>query len=171
MRIAGFNANDTGNGEGICVSLFVQGCNHHCLQCFNKETWDFHGGMEVPIEIVEQKIIEALTANGIQRNFSLLGGEPLHPNNIAHSAEILEIVKYKCPLAKTFVWTGYTYEELRSLYYNELAKFLSDIDVLIDGRFEINKRDISLKMRGSTNQRLIDVQQTLKQNKIVLYSE
>lgn len=103
MRVAGLTKNDTTNGEGICVSLWVQGCPHHCKGCHNPESWDFNGGEQINNWRLITQIAEAITANGIQRNFSILGGEPFAPQNIDDTYQILWHIKEKFPSIKTFV--------------------------------------------------------------------
>ena len=152
MRIAGLTKNDTTNGEDICVSLWVQGCPHHCKGCHNPESWDFNGGEYKNNDILLEEIYDAISANGIQRNFSILGGEPLAPQNINDTYYILWEVKQRYPSIKTFVWTGYTLEQLKEMYKDTL---LENVDVLIDGPFIKAERDITLKFRGSKNQRIL----------------
>ena len=152
VKFAAINKNDFINGEGVCVSLWVQGCPHHCKGCHNPEQWDFNGGNEIDIDILINEIVIAIEANGIQRNFSILGGEPMAQRNISNTLYILEQVKKHFPNIKTYVWTGYTIEELLSLYNKEI---LQNIDILIDGRFILAERDITLKLRGSKNQRIL----------------
>ena len=152
VKFAAINKNDFINGEGVCVSLWVQGCPHHCKGCHNPEQWDFNGGNEIDIDILINEILIAIEANGIQRNFSILGGEPMTQRNISNTLYILEQVKKHFPNIKTYVWTGYTIEELLSLYNKEI---LQNIDILIDGRFVLAERDITLKLRGSKNQRIL----------------
>lgn len=154
MRIAGIKYNDFANGEGVCVSLFVQGCPHHCDGCFNPETWDFNKGSELPPDIRGQ-LIKAITKNGIQRNFSVLGGEPLCPENVKEVNNIITGIRTAFPDIKIFVWTGYTLEELKAKQDLFIENILNNIDVLIDGRFELAYRDITLKLRGSSNQRIL----------------
>lgn len=152
VKFAAINKNDFINGEGVCVSLWVQGCPHHCKGCHNPEQWDFNGGNEIDIDILINEILIAIEANGIQRNFSILGGEPMAQRNISNTLYILKQVKKHFPNIKTYVWTGYTIEELLSLYNKEI---LQNIDTLIDGRFILAERDITLKLRGSKNQRIL----------------
>ena len=109
-RYAGLITNDFANGQGVCVSFFVQGCPHHCPGCFNPETWDFNGGEEMPTDIRGQ-IIKAICANNIIRNFSVLGGEPLCEENLDEVDKIITSVRTAYPQIKIFVWTGYTLEE------------------------------------------------------------
>ena len=149
MRIADINENDMVNGSGVCVSVFVQGCPHHCKGCFNPETWDFDGGRNIDNEQEEiDKILNLIIQNNIQRNLSVLGGEPLHEQNIDFVKNLLKQAKIKYPNIKTFVWTGYLLEELNK-------EDLQDIDVLIDGKYMEELRDVSLLLRGSSNQRVL----------------
>ena len=155
MNYADIKPNDTANGEGICVSLFVSGCTNYCKGCFNKETWDFNYGK--PFTNKEMNyILECINKNGIMRNFSLLGGDPLHSKNILTSMKILSKIKEVYPHITTYVWTGYLYEDLLEQYGEDL---FMDIDVLIDGKFEIDKKDLTLKLRGSSNQRIIKLKE------------
>lgn len=153
MRYAGLVENDVVNGEGVSVSLFMQGCPHHCLGCHNPESWSFTQGIEISYEDLEQKVINAISANGIQRNFSVLGGEPLCPENITNTKKIMETIKAIYPTIKIYVWSGYTLKELKEMY--DIKDILKNVDVLIEGRFELDKRDITLKLRGSSNQRIL----------------
>ena len=149
MRIANINENDMVNGSGICVSVFVQGCPHHCKGCFNPETWDFNRGHKIENEQKEiDKILNLIIQNNIQRNLSVLGGEPLHEQNIHFVKDLLKQAKIKYPNIKTFVWTGYLLEELNK-------EDLQDIDILIDGKYMEELRDVSLSLRGSSNQRVL----------------
>lgn len=157
MRLAGLNKNDTVNGTGITVSLFVQGCPHHCEGCFNEESWDFNGGIEVPNNI-EEIVYNAIIANGIHRNFSVLGGEPLCQENIEFTAHIIHFVRQSFSDIKIFVWTGYTLEDLKNDQQKKsyVRTILSDINTLIDGPFILSQRDITLPLRGSSNQRVLN---------------
>ncbi len=154
MKYAKLMTNDIVDGENICVSFWVQGCPHRCSGCFNPETWDFEGGEEIPTDIKGQ-IVKALCANGIQRNFSVLGGEPLCDENIEEVENIISSVRTAFPDIKIFVWTGYTLEELKKKENPSIVKILSQIDTLIDGKFEEDKKDITLPLRGSANQRIL----------------
>ena len=112
MRYANLITEDCVNGEGVCVSLFMQGCHFHCPECHNPETWDFNGGKEVSIDDLIAAIVTAISKNKIQRNFSILGGEPLAPENIHNTATIVQAVRLVYPNIKIFIWTGYEPEEL-----------------------------------------------------------
>lgn len=155
MRIAGLKLNDCIDGDGITVSLWTQGCPHHCPGCHNPETWDYQGGYEE--NEIRGKIIKALSANGVKRNFSVLGGEPLCRENVEDVLTIISCVKAALPDTKIYLWTGYTYEYLMTLNNKYINDILSKIDVLIDGPFIQEQRDLSLHLRGSRNQRVIDL--------------
>ena len=144
--------NDVANGEGIRVSFFVQGCPHHCPNCFNKETWDFDKGHEYTNDI-KWEIIKAINANGIVRNFSILGGEPLAPNNLKMVNEVITAVRAAYPDIDIILWTGYTFEELDK--NNEyIESILNKINRLVDGKFVEELKDLTLALRGSSNQRI-----------------
>lgn len=149
MRYAQIRPIDVTNGEGVGVSLFVQGCPHHCRGCFNQETWDFHGGKDFT-PVIEEKIFEILEKKKEYLSFfSILGGEPLAPQNIKEVKKILQKVKQQYPQLKTYVWTGYLFENISD------KAALNNIDVLIDGPFIEEQKDITLKLRGSKNQRIL----------------
>lgn len=151
MRFNKIKENDIANGEGINVSLYTQGCPHHCKGCFNKETWDFDGG-EIWTKEHNEKIVELLTINNVNRNLSILGGEPLCEQNIKEVLALCKCVKEKLPKTIIYVWTGYLYEELVNKYSETIFQ---NIDVLIDGEFEEENKRENLKLRGSTNQRIV----------------
>ncbi len=153
-KYAGLIKNDFANGTGVCVSFWVQGCPHKCLGCQNPETWDFNKGKDLPNDIRGQ-IIKAISANGITRNFSVLGGEPLCPQNLEEVDNIITSVRTAYPHIKIFVWTGYTLEELKNNKNIHIQSILSEIDVLIDGKYIEEERDITLNLRGSKNQRVL----------------
>lgn len=148
MRYAGMINNDVVNGDDVCVSVWVQGCPHRCNGCHNPEAWDFDGGILIGKNALIQKTIEAIGKNGIRRNLSILGGEPLCEENKAFTLELIAEVRKVHPEILVLVWTGYTIEELS-------VDDLKGIDVLIDGRYVEEERDVSLPLRGSTNQRII----------------
>lgn len=153
-KYAGLNTNDFANGQGVCVSYFTQGCPHHCQGCFNPETWDFQGGLDRPDDIRGQ-IIKAICANGITRNFSVLGGEPLCDENLEDVENIIIGVRTAFPNIKIFVWTGYTLEQLVIKNNEHINNILKYIDVLIDGPFIESQKDLTLELRGSKNQRIL----------------
>lgn len=156
MRYAGIEYNDVVNGNGICVSLFVQGCPHHCKGCFNSETWDFEGGKEIKDTEFKGHIIQALCANNVQRNFSVLGGEPLCPENLEFVDNIISAVRTAYPNILIHLWTGYTFKELKKMAHKEplINSILKKIDYLIDGPFVEEKKDLTLLWRGSSNQNI-----------------
>ena len=160
MRYAGIIRNDVAAGQGVCVTFFVQGCAQHCPGCHNPETWDFDGGYEFTQETMDS-IIKALKANSVQRNFCIMGGEPLHENNLFLTNLVITEVRKHYPDIKIYVWTGYLYEDLLAKHEKLLQNIFDNIDVLIDGPFIKEQRDITLAMRGSRNQRIIE----LKENK------
>ena len=153
-KYAGLITNDFANGVGTCVSFWAQGCPHHCPGCQNPETWDFNGGYDLPTDIRSQ-IVKAICANGITRNFSILGGEPLCEKNLEEIDQIITSVRTAYPHIKIFVWTGYTLEELQKEKNLHIISILSQIDILIDGPFIQEERDITLGLRGSRNQRIL----------------
>lgn len=159
MRYAGIIRNDISAGEGVCVTFFLQGCDLHCPGCHNQQTWDFNGGYEFTQETLDN-IINALSANGVQRNFCIMGGEPLHENNLFLTNLVITEVKKHYPDIKIYLWTGYKYEQLIDKQEKLLQNILKNINVLVDGPFILEQRDITLPMRGSKNQRVI----VLKEN-------
>lgn len=179
MNVAEIKFNDIANGEGVRTSLFVSGCRHHCPECFNAMTWDFNYGREFTEDDTE-KIIEATTPSWVT-GLSILGGEPFEPENQEPLIEFLE--KFKCALPEKDIWcySGFTFDEITGVpnengqtsraFTENSAKLLSLIDVLVDGRFIKELKNIRLKFRGSENQRVINVKKTLRAGKIVLYLE
>lgn len=145
--------NDVVNGNGVCTSFWVQGCNHHCPDCFNKETWDFKSGQPYT-DHTKWEIIEDIGANGLQRNFSILGGEPLAPQNLKMTEEVVEAVRKAYPTIEIVLWTGYQFNELLFSYDTTISNILSLIDYVVDGPFIIEEKDLNLKWRGSRNQHI-----------------
>ena len=163
MRYTEVKLNDIVNSNGgINISIWTQGCPHHCNSCFNPSTWSFNTGKVYNEELVEY-IFSNIDKHNIKRNLSILGGEPLCEQNVLGVVDLCRKFKEKYPHKKILIWTGYTYEQLTE----KQCLVLPYIDILVDGKFEIDKKDISLKMRGSSNQRVIDVKETLKENKII----
>lgn len=158
MRYAGIIKNDVAAGKGVCVTFFVQGCDIHCPGCHNPQTWDFNGGYEFTQDTMD-RILEALHANGVQRNFCVMGGEPLNDNNRFLTNLVITEVRKKYPDIKIYVWTGYHYEDLLAKHEKILQNIFDNIDVLVDGPFVKEQRDITLAMRGSKNQRIIDLKE------------
>lgn len=169
MNYGNIKFNDIANGEGIRVTLFVSGCTHHCKHCFNPETWNFNYGKEFNSE-VEKQIIESLEPDYIN-GLTLLGGEPFEVENQRVLFPFVKKVKEKYPNKTIWAYSGYTYEQLtqEGAPNCEVTKeLLSLIDVLVDGEFVENLKNLKLKFRGSSNQRIIDVQETIKKGQIVL---
>lgn len=140
---------DISNGPGVRVSLFVSGCRNQCKGCFNPETWNFNYGQEFNWDILHE--IEAMLKNPNIEGLSILGGDPFEPENREWVEVICAYVKHNIPGKSIWVWTGYLWEDLRDLPVMEY------IDVLVDGRYEEDNRDLRLKYRGSSNQRVIDI--------------
>ena len=172
MNYGNIKKNDIANGTGVRTSLFVSGCTHHCKGCFNPETWDFGYGSPFTEE-TEEEIILSLKPEFI-RGLTVLGGEPFEADNQRALLPFIKRVKKELPEKDIWFFSGYLFEELTGKIKNERCRtevtdeLLSLIDVLIDGEFVLEKKNISLKFRGSENQRIIDVGQSLKQGEIVL---
>ena len=171
MNYAEIKNFDIANGEGVRVSLFVSGCTHHCKNCFNKETWAFDYGKPFTAE-VEDKLLSELAPDYIN-GLSLLGGEPFEPRNQAALLPFLRRVKERFPDKTIWCYTGYLFDKellsesrARCEYTDEM---LSLIDVLVDGRFVQELYSITLQFRGSSNQRIIDVQKSLAKGRVVEY--
>lgn len=163
QHIAGIETYDINNGTGFGVTLFVQGCSHHCKGCHNPTTWSFDGGKTCTEEAISE-LLKTLSDPNIVR-LTISGGEPF--DNLYFVFAICTLFKRLFPEKKLWIFSGYTFEQLLVRPY---ADILLDItDVLVDGKFELEKRDLSLAFRGSSNQRLIDVQQSLRNNKVILY--
>ena len=156
MRYNSIIKNDTTGAPGICVSVYLQGCENHCKGCHNPETWDFNGGTQFTEETM-QEIINALKANGVQRSLAILGGEPLHKKNALLTELIIKRVKEELPQTKIYIWTGFIYENLLESNDKSIQYILREADTLIDGPFVLELRDITLKMRGSSNQHIINL--------------
>lgn len=161
---------DVADGPGCRVSLFVSGCRNHCPGCFNQETWDFHYGQEYTAE-TEQMILQALAPDYIQ-GLSLLGGDPFEPENQRELFRLLRSVKSAFPKKDIWAYTGYTLEKLQNAEGHPRCEatdeMLSMIDILVDGPFIEARKNISLRFRGSENQRIIDLPNTLKSGEIVI---
>lgn len=156
MKYAGINYNDFAAAPGVSLTVFTQGCPHRCARCQNPDTWNFNEGKEFTDDILNN-IILGLTTNNIQRSLCIMGGEPLCPENIPLTYEIIQAVKKELPKTPIYIWSGYLYEELVSTTDTALKKILTIADYLIDGPYIDSQRDITLKMRGSRNQRIINL--------------
>ena len=169
MHYAAIKTHDVANGPGVRVSLFVSGCTHHCKGCFNEEAGDFRYG-EPYTPAVEERIIQALKPEYIT-GLTLLGGEPFEPQNQRELVKLLRRVRRELPEKTIWSFTGYTLETdllTDRLGVPEITReMLESLDVLVEGEFVVEKNDITLQFRGSSNQRLIDVQKTLKTGEIV----
>lgn len=187
---------DISNGEGVGISLFVQGCHFHCNNCFNPETWDFNSGKEWTEE-VENKFLELAARQYIKR-ISILGGDPLTDENLDGVLNLVNRIRLSFGNTKTiWLYTGYKVKDIYKNEYIILSPSASDIanqepdyiaveeskkdkirndiitqcDILVDGRYIDTQKDVTLKWRGSSNQRVIDIKRTLKQNEVILYCD
>ncbi len=171
MNYANIKWYDVANGPGVRVSLFVSGCRNHCKNCFNPETWDFDYGQPFTEE-VEDKILKAMEPDYI-KGFTLLGGDPFEPENCAALVPFMKRMRKFYPEKSVWCFTGYDYE--RDLLTGKkgdaetVLKLLRTLDVLVDGRFVEELKDLNLRFRGSSNQRIISVKESLKKDKIVLW--
>ncbi len=156
MKYADIKENDTVNCvDGICVSLFMSGCPHHCKNCFNQETWNPNYGTEIDVNDLSDKLNELINAYDVNRDFSILGGEPLAEYNRKNTDIIVENIRNKNPNIRICLWSGYTFDELKSMNDENINSILSKIDYLVDGRYVDEKKDRNLKMRGSSNQHIL----------------
>lgn len=164
---------DIANGPGVRVTLFVSGCTHHCKGCFNEMTWDFHYGREFNEE-VEEKILNALKPSYIA-GLTLLGGEPMEYVNQQGVLPLLRKVKEKYPDKTIWCYTGYLYDkDIQGNFYAKWAEteeIISYLDVIVDGEFVEGLKDISLRFRGSSNQRIIDVKKSRQMGEIILWDD
>ena len=156
LKYSGLILNDISAAPGLCVSFFTQGCPHRCPGCHNPETWNFDGGLEFTEETLNE-IINGLTAQNIKRDLCIMGGEPLCEENALLTFTVIEQVKYYVPDTKIYIWTGYTIEELLDTQNPFIIESLRSADFLIDGPYIEAERDITLPMRGSRNQKIIDL--------------
>lgn len=156
MRIAGLVKNDiVDSDDGIAVALYFQGCPHHCKGCHNPETWDFNCGMEIDREELIKTVMDSLTENGIKRNLSILGGEPLAPQNIDNTIYILSKIRKQFKDIKILLWTGYSFKDIKK--DKQQKKILKLVNKIIDGKYIETLRDTTLKLRGSSNQNIINL--------------
>ena len=151
---------DISDGPGVRVSIFMQGCQFHCKNCFNPETWSFEGGNEFTDDTINE-VLKLCEADHIQ-GLSILGGEPMHPNNIEGTTKLAKAFKEKFPKKSLWAWSGFTFDDY--LKDKEVLKYL---DVLVDGQYKDELHDFRLKWRGSSNQRVIDVQKSLQEHRII----
>lgn len=185
MRFASMRNLDISNGEGVGVSLFVQGCDRHCFNCFNSDTWDFNGGKEWTEE-TKNKFIKLINRPYINR-ISVLGGEPLAEQNLDEVLSLIKEIRIFFPEKTIWLYTGFEWDSLMSKIcqptfpdkdferiieiHKKRKEIISLCNIVIDGEYIDEQRDITLKWRGSKNQNCIDVKQSLAQNKMVLYCD
>mgnify|MGYP000695393402 CR=1 FL=1 len=185
MRYAQIRSMDISNGEGVGVSLFVQGCPFHCKNCFNSDTWDFNGGKEWTEEI-KDKFMKLIDRPYIKR-VSFLGGECLADQNLDEVLKLVKQIRNSYPDKTIWLYTGFEWNSLMSKIcqptfpdkdferiieiHKKRKEIISNVDVLVDGEYIDEQKDLSLKFKGSKNQNCIDVKQSLDQNKVVLYCD
>ena len=163
MRYHNITHDDMLNGDGLRVVLWVAGCNHRCKECHNPITWDIDGG--IPFDDVAKAEIFAELDKDYISGITFSGGDPLHPENRAEVAALMKEIHAKYPHKTIWLYTGYVWDAIKNLPYIQL------IDVLVDGPFGLEQKDVKLHWRGSANQRVIDVKETLCQHQIVLWCE
>ena len=181
IRYASIREMDISNGEGVGVALFVQGCPFHCYNCFNPDTWDFNGGKEWTKD-TEDKLIELANKPYIKR-LSILGGEPLADENLDGVLHLVDRFRLSFPNKSIWIYSGYTLNQVmnpvvtsdfnpeRDEVIHKIQEIVRQCTVIVDGKYIDSQRDITLKWRGSKNQRVIDIQKSLQQNKIILYCD
>lgn len=185
MRFASIRNLDISNGEGVGVSLFVQGCDRHCFNCFNPDTWDFNGGKEWTEE-TKNKFIKLIDRPYINR-ISVLGGEPLAEQNLDEVLSLIKEIRISFPKKTIWLYTGFEWNLLMAKIcqstfpdkdferiieiHKKRQEIISLCNIVVDGEYIDEQKDLALKWRGSKNQRVIDVKQSLAQNKIVLYCD
>ncbi len=151
---------DISNGPGVRVSIFMQGCQFHCKNCFNPETWDFNGGEEFTDDTIK-KVLDLCDKSEV-KGLSILGGEPMNPTNIEGTTKLAKAFKEKYPEKNIWTWSGYRYEDLKD---KEVMKY---IDVLVDGNYKDELHNPTLKWKGSENQRVIDVKKSMENGEVDL---
>lgn len=186
MRVAQIRSMDISNGEGVGVSLFVQGCDRHCFNCFNSETWDFNGGKEWTKK-TKNKFMELVDRPYIKR-VSFLGGECLADQNLNGVLDLIKEIRNSFADKTIWLYTGFCWNDIMCSFaglqadcvvldkkdieaWEKRRKIISNVDVLVDGEYIDEQKDLTLKWRGSKNQNCIDVKQSLAQNKMVLYCD
>lgn len=178
MRYSSMRNLDISNGEGVGVSLFVQGCPFHCKNCFNSDTWDFNGGKEWTEE-TKNKFMELINRPYIKR-VSFLGGECLADQNLDEVLKLVKQIHISYPEKTIWLYTGYKIEDIFYPYIinqpmtceqRKRIGVIRYVDILVDGEYIDEQKDLSLKFKGSKNQRVINVKQSLAQNKVILYCD
>lgn len=173
MYYATIKPRDIANGPGVRVSLFVSGCNHHCKNCFNEEAWDFHFGEPFTQQTIDY-IIDLMRPSFV-KGITLLGGEPFDPKNQGAIVELLRKIKQELPKKSIWAFTGYVFD--RDIWPGKLGdpaitdEYIHYLDVLVDGPFIEEQKNLSLRFRGSENQRIIDMKKTLASGEIVLWED
>ena len=179
MNYSAIKMYDVANGPGVRMSLFVSGCPHHCKNCFNQETWDYKNGNKFTITECWDMINTLKEKKNIYKGVTILGGEPLCPDNLTNVYFFIRRLRIEIPEINIWVYTGYTLEELYETVYSEKTKQMGEfaredfcnllqlIDVLVDGRFIEEEKDLSIKFRGSRNQRIIDMKKTIQEKNII----
>lgn len=170
MNYATIKNCDIANGPGVRVSLFVSGCTHRCPGCFNEVAWDFDYGEPFTEEVMD-RILEMLRPSYV-RGLTLLGGEPFEPQNQSAVVELLRRIKKEMPEKSIWAFSGYLFDkDILSGRLGDTSEYLSYLDVLVDGPFILAKKNLSLRFRGSENQRIIDVPASLKSGEIILWQD
>lgn len=164
MRYNKIRKMDISNGPGLRVSIFMQGCAFHCEGCFNPDTWDFEGGKEFTDDTIKE-VLDLCKPNHIV-GLSILGGEPMHPTNIEGTTRLAKAFKEAYPEKSLWIWSGFTFEK-----YLADKEVLNYVDVIVDGQFVNALHDFRLDWRGSSNQRVIDVQKSLEHGEVVFYEK
>lgn len=173
MYYATIKPRDIANGPGVRVSLFVSGCNHHCKNCFNEEAWDFQFGEPFTQQTIDH-IIDLMRPSFV-KGITLLGGEPFDPKNQGAIVELLRKIKQELPEKSIWAFTGYVFD--RDIWPGKLGdpaitdEYIHYLDVLVDGPFIEEQKNLSLRFRGSENQRIIDMKKTLASGEIVLWED
>lgn len=172
MNYAKIKYFDIANGPGIRTSLFVSGCSNHCKGCFNPETWDFNYGKEFTDETIEE-ILNSID-NDYCAGLSILGGDPLENANLESVNKLIDKFRERFSFKKSiWMWTGYVLEDFMNSHFDGISKIdvARKVDVLVDGRFELKKKNLKLQFRGSSNQRIIDMQNSQTFNTLILKDE
>ncbi len=164
MRYNKIRKMDIADGPGVRVSIFMQGCSFHCKNCFNENTWDYEGGLEFNQDVIDD--ILKISGEDYIKGLSILGGEPMNPINIKGTEMLAKAFKERYPEKTVWVWSGYTYED-----YLSKQDALKYIDVIVDGQYKDELHNPKLNWRGSENQRVIDVQKSLKNGNVVLFCD
>ncbi len=171
MNYASIKNCDVANGEGVRISLFVSGCTHHCKNCFNAEAWDFNYGLPFD-ETAQNTVLELLKPDYIS-GLTLLGGEPMEPCNQKALLPFIQKVKQMYPQKNIWCYSGYLFDKQiiqeMSQKYEYTLPLVQLFDVMVDGKYVDELHDLSIRFRGSSNQRIIDVQKSLKENQVILY--